>query len=581
MLDAGVLLALCAAVFGPGLRTLPPIDRDEARFAAASRQMAESGTLSGWVLPRIQDRPRINKPPLVYWAQAATALAITGGAVDRDAIWMYRLPSAIFGAGAVLVTWALGVSMLGRRAGLLAGVLLAVCPVVVVEAHQARSDHLLLLVTTAALAALWQVWRRREAARPPRGWALAFWVLIGLGVLAKGPVTPMLAGLTALGVSIVSRDARWMRRALPLAGPLVAIAIVAPWVVLVTRQIGVGAYAAEVVDEVLVRSVRSREGHWGPPGYYLVLLVLLFWPGSMLTAAAVVQAWGRGIVTEPSAAPRWWPRLVARWRSRRPGRDADLFCICWIVPGWLVFELISTKLPHYTLPMYPALALLSARAVVTQARWIPVARRGGQRLGFAIWLVVGLGLVSVPAVALVAGAAGGWLRPAPPVVLAAVLAVAALGLTVAAGALVLRWRVRRGQALSVGAASICFIALLGGILPRAEPLWITPRLMALVDRADPDGVQPLAAESFHEDSLIFASRGRVERIGDGDGAAWIAAHPGGVLIVPTDRAGDLGGVVTLGRVKGYNYSTGDVMDLTVVRSPPPRPDRGEIGRSAR
>src|SRR5688572_18053847 len=65
------LLLLCLVVYVPGQAGLPPIDRDESRFAQASRQMAASGTVEGWVVPRIQDRPRLNKPPLIYWLQAA------------------------------------------------------------------------------------------------------------------------------------------------------------------------------------------------------------------------------------------------------------------------------------------------------------------------------------------------------------------------------------------------------------------------------------------------------------------------------------------------------------------------------
>jgi 4-amino-4-deoxy-L-arabinose transferase-like glycosyltransferase len=564
---AGLLLALCAAVFLPGQRTVPPIDRDEARFAHASRQMAASGTLDGWVLPMIQERRRINKPPLIYWVQAATALACTAGRIEHDAIWMYRLPSVVFAMLAVFVTWRLGVSMFGRSTGLLAAILLAVCPVLVVEAHQARSDHLLLALTTAAMAVLWRIWRDRDTSRPTMPAALGLWVLVGLGVLVKGPVTPMVVALTGLAISLVNRDARWLRRTRPALGLLIVVALVAPWVVLISRLIGFREYAAEVVDEVFVRSIRSREGHWGPPGYHLVLLVLLFWPGSLLTAAAVVRAWRRGIRADTATAPGWGRRLVERWRSRRPGADAELFCVCWIVPSWIVFELVSTKLPHYTLPMYPALAILSARAVLGQARWIPVARRGPQRLGFGLWLGVGVLLLSVPLAAGVAGVLGGWLRPGPIVVLAAVASFASIALAAAGGGLALRWRIRRGQTLSVAAAILCFAVLMGVVLPRAQPLWNTPRLMTLIDEADPDGVRALAAETYHEDSLIFASRGRLERLADGAGADWLARNPGGLLIVPADRLETLGATELVGQVQGFNYSNGRTVDLAVTRSP--------------
>ena len=146
-LAAGVLILLCLAVYGPGLASIPVIDRDEARFAQASRQMLESGD---WVIPRVQDRPRLNKPPLIYWLQASSAWACTAGDPSRDAIWMYRLPSALAALGSVLLTWRLTRSISRATTAFLAASCLALSPLVAFDAHQARADQLLLFCTTAA-----------------------------------------------------------------------------------------------------------------------------------------------------------------------------------------------------------------------------------------------------------------------------------------------------------------------------------------------------------------------------------------------------------------------------------------------
>jgi 4-amino-4-deoxy-L-arabinose transferase-like glycosyltransferase len=181
---------LCAAVYLPGMFSIPPVDRDEARFAQASRQMFESVALpdeakndamhgGGLVVPMVQDRPRLNKPPLIYWAQAASAWLWTGGDPLRDAIWMYRLPSALFATLAVLITWRIGCSMLDPRAGWAGAALLAVCPMVVWDAHQARSDQLLLACTTLALWGLWEVWSRARRGRAGWVWPVALWIGVG------------------------------------------------------------------------------------------------------------------------------------------------------------------------------------------------------------------------------------------------------------------------------------------------------------------------------------------------------------------------------------------------------------------
>lgn len=145
-------MVICLTVYLPGLASIPPIDRDESRFAQASRQMFESRALppaeqdddlhsGGLTIPRVQDRDRLSKPPLIYWLQAAGAAAFTGGDPGRDAIWMYRVPSLVAAMLTVLATWRIGVSMFDPRAAWLGAAMLGVSPVFVWEAHQARADH--------------------------------------------------------------------------------------------------------------------------------------------------------------------------------------------------------------------------------------------------------------------------------------------------------------------------------------------------------------------------------------------------------------------------------------------------------
>lgn len=345
--------------------------------------MLESGTVEGWVVPRVQERPRLNKPPLIYWLQAGSA-AILGDAPGQWAwldggsenIWVYRVPSLLSAIATVLLTWRLGLRMFDPRAAWLAAALLAVCPMIVWDAHQARADQLLLAMTTATMLALWNIWRPPGVFRPERAatpgiaWPVAFWLFLALGILTKGPITPLIAALTCLALSITSRDWRWLLRLRPALGVLIVVAVVAPWVILVGREVGWSNYFSIIYDETIGRSAGAKEGHWGPPGYHIVLLGVLFWPGSLLTAAAIVRACRRGLRRRSTAGAAETPAktsLVRRtWhslRDARPSRCAELFLIAWMLPSWIVFELVSTKLPHYTMPLYPAVALMSARAL--------------------------------------------------------------------------------------------------------------------------------------------------------------------------------------------------------------------------
>lgn len=592
-LPGGVILTLlCLAVYLPGLTIIPPVDRDEARFAQASRQMFESVALApdardpdlhagGLVVPMLAERPRLNKPPLIYWAQAASAWILTAGDPARDAVWMYRLPSALFALVAVLITWRLGCSMFDPRAGLLGAALLAVCPMLVWDAHQARADQLLLACTTAAMWALWKIHRRRARSRR---WALFLWAALALGILAKGPITPMIVGLAAFTLSISTRRWRWLARTRPRAGAAILAALVLPWLIAVVVRTGWGEYWAVIADETLGRSGSAKEGHWGPPGYHLLMLVVLFWPGVLLTALSIARAtrraWGQAPETdlppaetqpeceptdEPPAPPRRIDLLLASARRllHTPrGRRAELFCLAWILPAWLVFEFIATKLPHYTLPLYPPIALLTARGLLAAASGaLPAYASGAALLGHRVWLGVGAVLIAAPVLA--AAFLGGF-----TLVLASILIAAVAGEALRRAWLCLRaGRPVGAQLWSIAAAVACLAGTLGIVLPNAHRLWISPRLVEVIDLT---GDAPIAAVGFHEDSLVFLTRGRLERIDDAE--AWLRAHRSGFLITPAGEIDPtspaLPTLTELARVRGYNYSRGRPVHLIVYRVEP-------------
>lgn len=561
-------MLLCLTVYLPGLRSIPAIDRDEARFAQASRQMAESVLLpaedrdpamhsGGIVVPMVGGKPRLNKPPLVYYLQGLSAAAFTGGEIERDAIWMYRVPGVACAIVSVLLTWRLGIRMFDPRAALLGAAILAACPLMAVDAHMARADQLLLVTVVACQTMLWDAWRwARRGERAGVARAALLGAGVGLGIMAKGPITPMVVLLTAAALATSGDGWRTFMRLRPLVVAATAMVIIAPWVVAVGQAVGWETYLRGVWDETLGRAGEAREGHFGPPGYHLVLSAALLWPGSLLTLAGFFRAWRRG----------------GLWRKRenrgRGVREAERFLLAWIVPSWVVFEVALTKLPHYTLPMYPALALISARAVLGAAR-LPGVRTAGGRFGVRLWGVIGVALALGPVVVLARDMRGlPWYAGLVyvPCAMAAILLMNAFRVD--------RERDGHVRLLNGGMRVMAFlaIALFMLALPRAGTLWNTERIMSEVGRIDPAGERPLASVGYHEDSLVFATRGRVERIDEERAAAWLAANPLGLVIVPTERVehvtGRASGVRALSdgwaARPGYNYSNGRRVDLTVV-----------------
>src|SRR5262249_3230535 len=141
-----LLALLCLILYVPGLSAIPALDRDEARFAQAARQMLQSGD---FVSIRFQDQARNKKPVGIYWLQADAVAALSSP--ESAAIWPYRVPSALGAAAASLLTFAFGARLLGSQsAGFIAAVLTASALGVVAEAHLAKTDAVLLAAIVAA-----------------------------------------------------------------------------------------------------------------------------------------------------------------------------------------------------------------------------------------------------------------------------------------------------------------------------------------------------------------------------------------------------------------------------------------------
>ncbi len=162
-LAAPFLIALCLALYLPGFVSLPVTDRDEARFAQATKQMLESGNV---VDIRFQDDPRYKKPIGIYWLQALSVAQLSPDRLTE--IWAYRVPSLIGITLTVLLTWWAARPIFGRRTALLAAILLAPAFTLALEARIAKSDAVLLATIVLAQGALARLYlfRRRKA----RGW---------------------------------------------------------------------------------------------------------------------------------------------------------------------------------------------------------------------------------------------------------------------------------------------------------------------------------------------------------------------------------------------------------------------------
>ena len=518
------LVLFCLAAWLPGLFVLPPGDRDESRFAQATKQMIETGN---YVRIMNGTEARNRKPIGIHWMQAPFALAArAAGLATENPIWPYRLPSLLGGIAAVLATFELAHVLGGsneRRAGMLAGAMLGACVILTVEAHIAKTDAALCGSVAIAMVVLARAWM---GARIGLWQAALFWIAAGLGILLKGPVAPMVEGLCVLGLGLSARRWRWMLVLRPRLGlPLLAV-VVLPWFVAIGIATRGAFFAQAVGGDLGTKLAGGAEAHGGFPGLHLLLLPLLAFPGSALVICAVPWV----------------------WRHRRD--PAPHFLLAWIVPSWLVFEAVPTKLPHYPLPLYPALFLLAAL-------WLGSDGLASVRP----WLRNGARLASAAAALVLGGAAA-----AIPLLLHSAWW---LGLPALVGACLAGWACWRERPLIAALAAVpLYFAILQLELPGLEPLWMAPRVETAL-RRDWPGFNTLgrglAVSGYAEPSLMFTAGTDIDLFWNGrEGADALASGRASAVLVEGRHQGDFedqasrDGLAPRLRdiVAGFNYSRG-------------------------
>ena len=201
-----VLVLLSLACFLPGFTSLQPMDRDEPRYAQASKQMLETGD---FVDIRFQDEARHKKPVGIYWMQSASvAIGEALGVPEaRTTIALYRLPSLFGAIATVLLTYWAALAFFGRRGAFLTAALMATCVILMVEARLAKTDAMLTACSVAVMGGLARAYLSRGAGVLPRRALLIFWTRLCRRRPHQGPAGPDVRGPDGRG-SVLSGSAR-------------------------------------------------------------------------------------------------------------------------------------------------------------------------------------------------------------------------------------------------------------------------------------------------------------------------------------------------------------------------------------
>ena len=543
-LSLWVLVIFASLLVLIGHATINVIDRDEARFAQASKQMVETADI---ITVKFQDELRAKKPIGIYWLQAASA-ALLG----PENISSYRLPSLI-GYIISLVLCYLFVRNLWPDSRhlqqLVSSSLLAGCFIILAEAHIAKTDSILLSLIMAQQFSLWLFYKNRHLAnnRSGRGW---FWVLMAFAVLVKGPIAPFLALTTLLGLVIIEREWRWIRQLRFVSGLFVIAVICLPWVLAVSIATDGSFIVQAVTKDLMPKLFSGQETHGAPPGTYLLTILLLMFPVSIFLGS--------------------FSRTNAQfWRS-----DSAKFCFVWFVSYWFAIELIPTKLPHYILPILPALVMLTGRAVflpVSLLRW----RRITEATIFLVSALFGVLLLS-------AGLWGAAKLGAENGGFAFVFVLFGLLLIFGIFAFGFKWIrddsakiIKRGQlvlaACILGIAFNC--VLFSGIIGNLK----SAHIAALIEQeleVLPVNANIIALAGYHEPSAVFTLGEEILLLSGDEAALLLAEAPEAIIIVELRHLKQFQSAALklkvpthqLSKIEGFNISKGQFVELYFISS---------------
>jgi 4-amino-4-deoxy-L-arabinose transferase-like glycosyltransferase len=507
-----------------------------------------------WTVPRYLGAVFPDKPPMLFWLQAAS-MSILG-----DNAGAARLPSAVATFLTLVVLSGTVWKTAGPRHGWWTALVYITSCLVIVAGKTCLTDALLVLWVTIGQLGLYAAYVGRA-----NNWTrAAMWIAVGLGVLTKLPVIVAVLGITAIVLAVMDAlssgrsllvpttwwtASRWWWRTRPWLGIPIAAAIVAPWVYRVFRASKESIIQAALRHDVWERFTRPLEGHSGPPGYYLVATLVCFIPWVVLLPLVLHRAFKN--------------------RHQPPIR----FALAAVIGPWLMFEVASTKLPAYVLPVYPALAFLTADFIVRCLRGqYPDLRARIVRYGAIAAIAIVLLLAAAPWVPMVPSFR---LDPGPVWALAVTSFAALFAGVLVVGGFLGAWRARGSELGWVGAGMIGLTIVLAGVyLPHANFLQMSRQIgKSLHDQggsATAPGQQVMVG--YDEPSLAFYQGGAIRRPGDGrylldtppeQWKDWLVVSRRVWDKIPQDQK-DKSGLVVLRMFRGWNYSAHGRLDEVIV-----------------
>ena len=333
-----IFLAICFLIFLTGIFEIPILDRDEARFATASKTMLLENE---FIDIKMYDEPRYKKPVGIYWLQIASNFIF--GDIPYDNITLYRLPSILSIFLAFIFIFFRLRKIFDNEISFLTIFFLMFSLLTLSEMLQAKTDGALFLTIIVCNLMIYSLIENHKINYKEK---LIFWSALAIGVLIKGPIIFIFTILPLIIFSIIKRK-NFLKEIFSFSGLILFLILTLPWFIIITIKSN-GAFWYESVGHDLLGKVSSgQESHGFPPGYYLITTLILFWPGSILIYPFIKKNLKQNFV-----------------RIRKD--DLAFFLLISFSVPYILFELVSTKLPHYIYPSYLPLSILLSKFLLDE-----------------------------------------------------------------------------------------------------------------------------------------------------------------------------------------------------------------------
>ncbi len=329
------------------INNYPVLDRDEARYAQSTKQMLES---KNYKSIKFQEDLRSKKPIGIYWLQAVSVNIFSLKALDKDTfrkynkIWKYRFISCLFSLFSCIALYLIASKVFSKKIAFTASIILNCTLLFIVESHIAKTDSVLLTFSVISMIILCGYYKGIFK-KQYDSYFFLFWLSLGFSTLIKGPIIVLMVVITIIFIFIFKRRVKWFIDSNPLVGFFIIIIIVMPWFLSIPATEQSSFLNQGLKKDLLDKILGVQESHGAFFGAHTLSILLLFFPMSLFLLPGIST-----IIKEPRS-------------------DNNFFLLAWIIPNLFILELIPTKLPHYTLPLYPALSLLAATYIASKVNY--------------------------------------------------------------------------------------------------------------------------------------------------------------------------------------------------------------------